>query len=123
VGGGERQRIFDEPFPPDKHQCWVLDRRAAKWRLDVMLEPGDRDTWVYRRAPAIVGPRDSFVLRDVTGIPFLAPQAVLLFKAASRAKDDADFENVLPHLSQDARTWLRDALAAHPSNRWAEKLR
>jgi hypothetical protein len=122
VGGGVRDKLQDGIFPADKHQCWILDCSDRKWRLDVMLEPGDRQTWVYRRNSRITALRDEFVLRDRQGIPFLAPQAVLLFKAAARRKDNDDFENVVPHLSHGQRNWLRSALSVHPTNSWTQKL-
>jgi hypothetical protein len=122
VGNNDVRKLDRAEFPFDKHQCWVLDEGAQKWRVDVMLEPGDQNRWVYRRNPKITGSRSDFILRDITGIPFLAPQAVLLFKAAGRQKDNADFENVLPRLSADARAWLRIALATHPTSSWVEKL-
>jgi hypothetical protein len=58
------------------------------------------------------------------GVPFLRPQAALLFKAKSmREKDEADFAAALPHLDAAARAWLRAALArAHPGHRWLESL-
>jgi hypothetical protein len=125
VGDGEVRRLADNALPPaDKHQNWVLDVAANRWRMDVMLEPGDTRTWVFRRDERICAPRAQIVgTRD--GLPFLQPQGVLLFKAkAHRDKDEADFEVCLPHLDRKARTWLADALAiAHADHPWVERLR
>ena len=45
------------------------------------------------------------------GLPYLAPEIVLLFKAKHlEARDRIDFDNALPALSADARRWLRDAI-------------
>jgi len=126
VGDGEVRALGpDEPPPPDRHQNWVLDPRANAWRVDVMLEPGDADTWVYRRDESIRAPRAAMVGATPDGVPYLAPQAALLFKAkaATRAKDEADFEAVLPELDSAARAWLRDALAqTQPEHPWARRL-
>jgi hypothetical protein len=59
--------------------------------------------------------------RDPTGIPYLAPEIVLLFKAkhAARGKDAADFARALPLLDGQRREWLADALrVVHPGHDW-----
>lgn len=59
-----------------------------------------------------------------SGLPVLAPEMVLLFKAKNCAdKDRADFDQIMPHLSAYAREWLRRALEqAHPSCPWISSL-
>ena len=127
VGDGEVRALGPaEPPPPDKHQNWVLDPRANAWRVDVMLEPGDADTWVYRRDESIRAPRAAMVRSTPDGVPYLVPQAALLFKAkaATRTKDEADFAAALPRLDPAARAWLRAALErVHPEHSWLARLR
>lgn len=97
VGDGEVLRLPPlAPMPADKHQVWVLDQIAGLWRVDVMQEPGDQRTWVYRRDTAIAASRDRMIdVRD--GIPFLRPEGAILYKAKSRRpKDEADFASCLP---------------------------
>lgn len=62
--------------------------------------------------------------RTADGVPYLRPQAVLLFKAkARRPKDEADFARCRPFLEPDARTWLGQALQrAHPGHPWIAAL-
>ena len=105
-------------------QYRVLDGSLGKWRLDIFLEPGDEETWVYRRDPRVQAPRAEITARTSWGIPYLLPQAVLLFKAkAVRAKDDQDFDLCAPLLDPAARVWLRDALGtAHPGHAWLGRL-
>ena len=125
VGDGEVCRLAPgDLFPQAKHQCWVLDQAANKWRLDVMSEPGDAGVWKCRRDESIAAPRSEILRRSAEGIPYLAPEAVLLFKAkAARPKDEADLANTLPLLSLAARTWLKQALLlTHPGHAWLEKL-
>jgi hypothetical protein len=125
VGDGEVRALGEGELPPeDRHQTWVLDPRANAWRLDVMLEPGDADTWVYRRDARIRAARASMGARTSQGIPYLAPQGALLFKAKRRSeKDDADFAAAAPALAAPARAWLREALAlAHPGHPWVAAL-
>jgi hypothetical protein len=124
TGGGEAIALRpDESTPVHKHQNWVLEPRVNAWRMDIMLEPGDADTWVFRRDETIRAPRSSVVgVRN--GVPFLAPQVALLYKAKNhRPKDDHDFDNVVPHLDPLARAWLHDNLArVHPGHAWIASL-
>ena len=124
VGDGEvRALAAGEAPPPDKHQTWVLDAPVQLWRIDVMCEPGDHATWVFRRDERITAPREQMIaVRD--GIAYLRPEGAILFKAkAQRPKDEADFLACLPHMSPEARAWLRHALElAHPSHAWTERL-
>ncbi|MFI5803159.1 hypothetical protein [Streptomyces sp. NPDC051561] len=59
------------------------------------------------------------------GIPYLAPEWGLLFKAkAARPKDRADFGITLPLLSGTQRSTLADLLArVHPGHPWLAALR
>jgi hypothetical protein len=105
VGGGTIVAATAETLR-DTHQTWALDPVARVWRFDVFREPrdGDADTWIYRRDGRIRLPYESAVRPDPTGIPYLAPEIVLLFKAKSpRSKDEADLRAVLPHLPRDRR--------------------
>ena len=126
VGDGEVRRLAPATaYPADRHQCWLLDEAANKWRLDIMQEPGDAELWVCRRDERLSQPRARIQALSTDGIPYLAPEAVLLFKAKyKRPKDEADFANCLPVLSADARHWLAEGLAlVHPGHAWIEALR
>jgi len=126
VGDGEVRRLVPgAPYPADRHQCWLLDEAANRWRLDIMQEPGDAELWVCRRNERLSQPRARIQALSTYGIPYLAPEAVLLYKAKyKRPKDEADFANCLPVLSADARHWLAEGLAlVHPGHAWIEALR
>ena len=92
--------------------------------LDVFREPHDGRTWICRRDPSIRRPYADVVRRTGDGIPFVAPEIVLLFKAKQpRPKDEADADLVLPTLDPAQRTWLRAALdLVHPGHPWADRL-
>jgi hypothetical protein len=124
VGGEVRRLAPGEAPPPERHQNWALDPVANEWRVDVMLEPGDADTWVFRRVPSLRAPRAAMIATTAEGIPFLRPQGVLLYKAKqTRPKDEVDFAAVLPALDATARAWLREALSrVHPGHAWIERL-
>jgi hypothetical protein len=95
--------------------------------IDILLTDMD-GVWKYRREPTIVRSLDKISLKTESGIPYLAPELVLLFKSKNtsnqeRAKDQTDFDNVLPHLDAERRAWLRWALiATSPDHVWIEQL-
>jgi hypothetical protein len=125
VGDGEVRALPRGATPPDhRHQNWVLDVGAGAWRVDVMLELGDTNTWVFRRDPSITAPRAFMVGRSADGIPYLGPHGALLYKAkGARPKDELDFAACLPRLAAPERTWLRDTLTrVHPDHPWIAQL-
>ena len=126
VGDGHLTLMADDrdARPPGTHQNWVLDTRAA-WRMDVMIEPGDADSWVFRRDRRLSAPRAWMVDRTTSGVPHLRLHGMLLYKAKhTREKDQLDFLRAEPSLTHDERTWLVDALdLVHPGHAWLERLR
>jgi hypothetical protein len=57
-------------------------------------------------------------------VSFLRPDVQLLYKAKyHRPKDNGDFENALPLMSEKQRRWLREALQqVHPADPWLARL-
>jgi hypothetical protein len=126
-GGGQIVRLtpgVTPAFDPERHQCWAADPVAGEWRIDVFREPGDRDTWIYRRKSGLSAPRSFANLVSAAGLPIVAPQVQLFFKAkATRDKDQADFDHVAPTLEPAQRAWLGEALQRYePGHRWIEAL-
>ena len=118
VGDGRATPIDDAS--EDLHQTWGWDRLNACWRLDVLREPWVGDTWVYRRDPAFRRPVAEVIEQTAEGIPYLAPEIVLLFKAKeARDKDAADLARALPLLEPARRRWLSETLRiVHPGHDW-----
>lgn len=106
------------------HQTWVREPETERWRLDVMREPADGETWICRRDGRIRMPYRALIERTSDGIPFGSPEVILLFKAKHvREKDDADFASALPHLEPERRQWLAEALElVHPGHPWLRGL-
>ena len=114
------------------HQTWVSepaptrpDERSGRiYRLDVFREPYRDGRWVCRHDETIVLPYDQVIRRNGDDIPYLAPELALLFKAkATRPKDQADFDDVLPLLAPAQRSWLAGALRRiHPGHKWLDRL-
>lgn len=109
---------------PGISQIWCHDTAAACWRVDMMIEPGTPETWIYKRDTSITRPRGEMVTVTDAGLPFLRPSGVLLFKAKHlRDKDEADFMAALPNLDPAERAWLRSALQkCHPDHGWLKLL-
>ena len=81
--------------------------------------------WQFRREPSITRPIAEIALRTPDGIPFLAPEIQLAFKAKRREpKDEHDFTLALPHLSAAQRAWLAMAVKAAygEEHGWIERL-
>ncbi len=95
--------------------------------IDLLLTDMD-DVWRYRREPFILRAKERMSLTSQNGIPYLAPELVLLFKSKNtsdheRPKDQLDFERALPHLEPERRAWLYWALMATDSNHaWIRQL-
>ena len=114
----------DDPAFARSHQTWVREPDGPVYHLDVFREPHEGDIWICRRDTAIRLPYSTVIQRTHDGVPYVAPQIVLLFKAkASREKDEADFDSTLRLLSPRARDWLRRALArVHPWHPWLKRI-
>jgi hypothetical protein len=103
-------------FPDDLHPC----------PIQILLAASDGDEWVYHRGRgAIRKPLAEITLTSPGGVPYLAPEIVLLFKSrGGRPKDDADFDDVASLLDADRRGWLLDRIAPrYPDHPWLPALR
>jgi hypothetical protein len=107
------------------HAIWCNNPNAQLSFIEILLNEVEDDQFLFRRALSIAYPLERAVLRSMLGIPILAPEIVLLYKAknALDERNQADFEAALPHLDRDRRTWLRWALMElHPKHEWICRL-
>jgi hypothetical protein len=115
---------LDEDLGETIHDIWCRPAATQPWALQLMIDNTLGDKWICRRTPSIQ--RSVATLGGLTpdGIPYLAPEIQLLYKAKGlRPKDAADFRSALPVLSSEQRAWLRAALLqAHPQHPWLERL-
>lgn len=122
VGSGRRWPLESPAF--DVHfQTWFREPATDVYRLDVFRDPHEGDEWICRRDARIRRPYDEVVRRTDDGMPYMAPEVALLFKAKHRrGKDEADFRGAAPLLEPGARAWLCDALAlVHPGHPWIDE--
>jgi hypothetical protein len=120
-------RIWENAAPAvlaATHQTWLRDPATGNYLLDVFREPHDGATWICRRDETIRLPYSEVINYAANGIPYLAPELVLLFKARhARPKDQADFDTTIPYLTPAQRATLAELLArAHPGHRWLASL-
>ena len=120
-------RIWENATPEvlaATHQTWLRDETTGNYLLDVFREPHDGETWICRHAETIRLPYREIIRHTPNGIPYLAPELILLFKAKhARPKDQADFERTVPHLSRAQRARLAELLAnVHPGHAWLKDL-
>jgi hypothetical protein len=100
-----------EILPTDVHDVWCRSNPESPWRIQVMLDDATDSEWVFRRNPAIHRPIAELGTISDDGIPYVAPEVQLLYKAQQpRAKDEADFTAVLPVLVAEQRNWLSSAI-------------
>jgi hypothetical protein len=92
--------------------------------LEFLFNERDADTWTFRRNPLVTRPLHLAYLRTQEGLPYLAPEIVLLYKSnGTRDDDQADFQAVLGLLSEEQRAWLKWALGVQrPGHPWLQRL-
>jgi len=77
------------------------------------------DAQGFTPTPVLSVPLDLCVQESPWGVPTLAPELLLFYKATAykgsrnylRRRDHLDFERLLPRLTGDQRSWLGDAIA------------
>jgi hypothetical protein len=106
------------------NSLWCRRARAQAWSFELMLDEAVGVEWVFRRQREIRRPLQEIIRHTPEGMPYLAPEVQLLYKAGTlRRRDERDFENVLPYLNAPDRRWLAHALErVHPGHRWAALL-
>lgn len=114
----------DMLLSPEVHDIWCRPKKTVTWAIQLMVIDTKDDQWIFRRNAQIHGSLSTIGYVTNDGIPYLAPEIQLLYKAKSqRFKDEADFARVLPYLDQRSRQWLAQALAVvHPDHSWLLQL-
>jgi GrpB-like predicted nucleotidyltransferase (UPF0157 family) len=96
--------------------------------LDILFMEGEGDDWFYRREPKVTMPK-ARVMVKARDLFVLNPAITLLFKSRTsgkdpRAKDQKDFEHVLPRLNREQKDWLDKAFDIWmPEHPWREALK
>lgn len=115
----------EETLVPPLYNIWVRANAEAPWSIQLMIQDILGEEWLFRRDHTIRGDLANLIVHSAEGWPILSPEIQLLYKGkSSRAKDQADFDNLLPQLSAGHKKWLCEKLkqaygASHP---WIEYL-
>ena len=81
VGAGRRWPVSDGQALAHTHQTWLRNPETGSYHMDVFREPHDGGIWICRRNPALRLPYTELVRWTPDGLPYMAPEVVLLFKA------------------------------------------
>ncbi|MGI8311792.1 nucleotidyltransferase domain-containing protein [Saccharopolyspora hattusasensis] len=113
-----------ERLPDGVHDIWCRPGADEPWRIQVMLDESVGDDWVSQRNPHLRRPVTTLGHTSSDGIPYLAPEIQLFYKAKEpRPKDDADFAAAQPMLSTGQRRWLADAISdTYGHHPWLQQL-
>ena len=121
IGGGRGLAVAAEALA-EHHQTWVREPDAGPWRLDIIREPWDGDTWIFRRDRRLRRPV-RVIAHTAGGIPYARPEIGLLFKAKTRAAEGRGGLRRRSFLcsTRPGRRWLAEALElAHPAHHWID---
>jgi hypothetical protein len=116
-------RELNGPLDADAFCLWCRPDPDGPWMLELLVADTSGDRWIFRRDPTISVPISEIGLVTPEGIPYLAPEIQLLFKAkAPRSEDEQDFENALPFLDAGRIRWLTSVMhTIEPSHQWIER--
>ncbi|MDN7242371.1 hypothetical protein QWY14_11205 [Planococcus sp. N028] len=92
--------------------------------LEILLNEREAEHWKFRRDRAITRSLQSVWSFTASGIPYLSPEIVLLYKVKNtQEKDESDFFAVLDFLNEEKKRWLYESIKMHkPEHPWANLL-
>jgi len=88
------------------------------------LDDRDGDVWISRRDARLRRPVRELTTTSVHGVPVVVPEVQLLYKAKHHLdRDEHDFREALPLLTDEQKAWLKAALElVHPGDPWLTAL-
>jgi aminoglycoside-2''-adenylyltransferase len=105
---------------PHEYGIWARPNPASAWQFELLVDDVIDGQWAYRRNPAVRLPLEQLGQTTATGLPYLHPEVVLLYKAKQpRGPDEHDAAVAIPRLSGSERAWLATAIAKDsPEHHW-----
>ncbi|KJY39899.1 hypothetical protein VR45_01625 [Streptomyces sp. NRRL S-495] len=122
--GARRPWVPGEPPEPGR-ETLSLDAGGTAGPVEILFGAADGADWVFHRGRRTRRPLEALTRTSPGGLPYLSPEVVLLFKARDgRPKDDADFADLAPLLTEEQRAWLAPRLAppGAPAHPWSARL-
>jgi hypothetical protein len=124
------QLIAHDEADPDSTEPWagrrlmlpahIHARRDSFPELDVQACEQSGDEWLLSREPRLAVELGAAVEKSPWRLPALVPELILYYKALElRSQDEADFETLLPGLTEWQKNWLRQAIGrGQPEHPW-----
>lgn len=106
------------------HEVHAQNTKDKSQILEILLQEKVGNEWAFRRDQSIRLNAAKAIHTSQNGIPFLAPEIVLLYKSKYlRPKDGADFAAVYPKLDNEQKQWFQAALReSDPEHEWLKNL-
>jgi Aminoglycoside-2''-adenylyltransferase len=116
--------VADERLELPIHQVMAQRDDGEPREVEFFLVEAADGQWRFRRNQAIRRPEAEMGAMSSRGIPIVAPEIMLAYKAkATRPKDEHDFTLAHELLSADQRAWLKATLSVcHPDHPWIARL-
>lgn len=107
------------------HEIHCFNENSEPYLLEVLLNETNGKEWIFRRDKRITKPFSEIYLTSDSGVKFLCPEIVLLYKSKNpREKDEQDFQTVKKHLDIESKEWLKNALlVCHTEHHWLQGLK
>jgi hypothetical protein len=124
VGGELIDWNEDEFLELTAHEIHCSNENDELQRLEVLLNETNGKEWIFRRNKSVTKPLSKLHLTSNSGIKYLCPEVVLLYKSKNpRFKDEQDFQSVVKYLDSEAKEWLRNALSVcYSEHHWSGRL-
>lgn len=105
------------------HELHAIHRVTGR-KLEILLNEKDEENWLFRRNTRIKKSLSGIINFSKSGIPYLRPEIVLLYKAKLiGSKDTHDFNEAIIVMDDGQKKWLKDALNIHlPNHDWLNNL-
>ncbi len=111
------------------HTIWCRNSKSDPDFIELLLNENDRSDFLYRKNTSIRRTASNAFLLTENGLPFLAPEIILLYKSGSYTTlgNRHDFEHTVSLLSHEQRHWLISALltvesAADTTHPWIAEM-
>ncbi|MGD7043028.1 nucleotidyltransferase domain-containing protein [Jeotgalibacillus proteolyticus] len=120
---GKLEPWYGEFLSLPVHELHALNRTTGE-SIEVLLNESSENEWLFRRDRTITTPLTAAISQTHTGLPYLSPEIVLLFKAKhTRDKDHQDFILVKDNLDDEQKSWLCHSIQSqHPGHEWLSYL-
>ncbi|MDQ6788120.1 MAG: hypothetical protein M3033_15050 [Acidobacteriota bacterium] len=124
VNGESFDWYRDELLTLPTHEIHCFNETAQPPQIEILLNESNETEWLYRREQKIRRSLFEIQLESSTGVKFLCPEVVLLYKSKNTlAKDEQDFQAVVKYLDAETKEWLKYAIKiCNPEHHWLRNL-